>query len=218
MKAKDYLKINKNSMCHFEAVGRIVDELYPIRHDKEATQIYYYRNLAQDIQDADYREWLELHKEFGASILEPEQAATVTQELLKVVDGDNSFGFITALLTSQEPTPEIIYKALLEELMLLHPIQADSVEIDKRSTEIRTQKVTTDVLVEILAKSGVKKGNTADATKMSKLIAYLTGYSAETIRQRLSNKEELTKKHKVEVDKINQIFKELNLDITIKYY
>lgn len=101
--------------------------------------------------------------------------------------------------------------------MLSQPVNVDSSEVDERSTEIRTMKVTTDAMVEMLKKLNVKKGNNADATKISELISYITGYSSETIRQRLSNTEELTKRHKREVDKINRLFSELNLDITIQY-
>ncbi|WP_295936148.1 hypothetical protein [uncultured Alistipes sp.] len=217
MKAKEHLKLYKTTIDTSPEISRLIDELSEIRHDKEATQQYYYRNLAQDPQDADYQEWLELHKEFGALALEPDQPITVKQELLKVIGNDDSFGFITALLTSQEPTPEIIYKSLLEELMLSQPVNVDSSDVDERSTDVRTMKVTTDAIVEMLKKLNVIKGNNADATKISELISCITGYSSETIRQRLSNTEELTKRHKREVDKINQLFSELNLDITIQY-
>jgi hypothetical protein len=56
-----------------------------------------------------------------------------------------------------------------------------------------------------------------DKAKMARLISYLTGFSVERIRQRLSNTDELTSRHKDEVDTINKILKDLNLDESIKY-
>ena len=80
----------------------------------------------------------------------------------------------------------------------------------------RTMKVTTDVLIELLDKAGFNENN-SDKTKISKFIAYITGFSENTIRQRMTNREELTSKHKDEVEKINKILSELNIDISIKY-
>lgn len=80
----------------------------------------------------------------------------------------------------------------------------------------RSMKVTTDVLVEILKKANINGAN-SDKTKIAQLISYLTGYSYNTIRARLTNKEELTSKHKVEADNINKILNELNTGISVKY-
>lgn len=90
----------------------------------------------------------------------------------------------------------------------------DEVEADNNSP--RTMKVTTDVLYEILKKAGINE-NTADKTVISNLISHLTEYSSEQIRQRLSNTEELTSRHKNEVDKVNGILNKLNTNISIKY-
>lgn len=80
----------------------------------------------------------------------------------------------------------------------------------------RTMKVTTDVMVEILGKLGINQ-NTADKTKMAKLISCITGYSMNTVRLRLTNREELTKSHKNEVEKINKILHDINASLLIKY-
>ena len=80
----------------------------------------------------------------------------------------------------------------------------------------RTMKITTDVLIELLNKIGINENN-SDKTKIAKLISYLTGFSENTIRQRLCNKEELTSKHKDEIEKVNKILSGLNMEISIKY-
>jgi hypothetical protein len=80
----------------------------------------------------------------------------------------------------------------------------------------RTFKVTTDVMMLLLKKAGICAASD-DKAKMARLISYLTGFSVERIRQRLSNTDELTSRHKDEVNTINKILKDLNLYESIKY-
>ena len=86
---------------------------------------------------------------------------------------------------------------------------------EKNGTK-RTQKVTTDVLMFLLQKSGISAVSD-DKAKMARLIAYLTDFSEEKIRQRLSTTDELTSYHREEVETVNKILAELNSDISIKY-
>jgi hypothetical protein len=80
----------------------------------------------------------------------------------------------------------------------------------------RTQKITTDVLMLLLQKSGISAVSD-DKAKMARLINYLTGVSEEKIRQRLSNTDELTSYHREEIETVNKILAELNCNISIKY-
>jgi hypothetical protein len=98
----------------------------------------------------------------------------------------------------------------------LHISNEETDKDNGQKDDNRTMKVTTDVLVEILKLAGISAKNT-DKTQIANLIGYLTGYSNEAIRKRLSNTEELTRRHKTEVDKINQILENLNIQISIKY-
>ena len=50
----------------------------------------------------------------------------------------------------------------------------------------RTLKVTTDVLMSLLKKAGISAASD-DKAKIARLISYLTNFSEEKIRQRLSN-------------------------------
>jgi hypothetical protein len=86
---------------------------------------------------------------------------------------------------------------------------------EKSSTK-RTQKVTTDVLMTLLQKLGISSVSD-DKAKMARLISYLTAFSEEKIRQRLSNADELASYHREELEIVNKIFSELNCDISIKY-
>jgi hypothetical protein len=83
--------------------------------------------------------------------------------------------------------------------------------------ENRKMRVTTNAMVELLNKINVSKKN-ADIKKIAKLISAITGYSANTIRQHMTNPVELTARaHGIEIEKINEAFKNLNIDISIKY-
>lgn len=86
----------------------------------------------------------------------------------------------------------------------------------EKSKAKRTQKVTTDVLMLILQKAGISTMSD-DKAKIARLIGYLTDFSEEKIRQRLSNPDELTSYHKDEVENINKIFNELNINISVLY-
>jgi hypothetical protein len=86
----------------------------------------------------------------------------------------------------------------------------------EKSGTRRTQKVTTDVLMSLLQKSGIS-ATSDDKAKMARLISYLTDFSEEKIRQRLSNTDELTSYHREEIEAVNKILAELNCDVSIKY-
>lgn len=86
----------------------------------------------------------------------------------------------------------------------------------EESRTTRTLKVTGDVLIQILQKAGISTVSD-DKAKIARLIGYLTDFSEEKIRQRLSNSDELTSYHKDEVENINKILKDLNISISITY-
>jgi hypothetical protein len=94
-------------------------------------------------------------------------------------------------------------------------INTEEETVEKSKTK-RTFKVTTDVLMLLLQQAGISAASD-DKAKMARLIAYLTDFSDEKIRQRLSNTEELTSYHREEIENINKILKELNSNISIAY-
>jgi hypothetical protein len=228
MKAREYLETYQKLIFHFELISQIVEDLYRIRHDKEATDSYYKLLLIADIR---YYEWGELGQKHGyTGLLVPNEfkhkeeidrsiAEDIRSGLLEVVKNDRSFGYITYLLSKQAITQAIILEveqALEEEKEMT--LQENYCE-NRKSAEInkRTKKITTAVLVEILKKIGVEKNSTADGTKIANLISYITGFSANTIRQHLSNNEELTTTHKKEIENLNQLLQDLNIEIRITY-
>ena len=114
-----------------------------------------------------------------------------------------------------------ILKQIEDEIKLIERTKAltvqDNNEIPfEKSDTKRTLKVTTDVLVLILQKAGISIASD-DKAKIARLIGYITDFSDEKIRQRLSNSDELTSYHKEEVENINKILKDLNIDISMTY-
>ncbi len=128
-------------------------------------------------------------------------------ELLQIID--------LALL--QKNYSKNIHSIIERKIQLLQqPQELPEKDNPEKSGTKRTQKVTTDVLLAILQQTGIS-AISDDKTKMARLIAYLTDFSEEKIRQRLSNTEELTSYHREEVETINKILAELNGNISIKY-
>ncbi len=130
--------------------------------------------------------------------------------------------FYSDVLTrfKQSRNKENIIQQISDEIELIKKTQELSIQptepIEKSNvTTHRCLKVTTDTLLILLKKANILQN--ADNTKIANLISYLTGFSAETIRKRLSNTDELTSRHKEEVEYINNILKALNIDETIKY-
>ena len=63
----------------------------------------------------------------------------------------------------------------------------------------------------------LKATQSTDNTVIAAFTNYLTGFSAEKIRQRLSNTEELTSKHKTDVEFVNELLSKLNINKSITY-
>ena len=104
----------------------------------------------------------------------------------------------------------------LEEIEYIKEATTSGKEQPTSKNTNRTMKVTTDILVELLKKAGVFANN--DNTIIARLISYLTDFSEEKIRQRLSNtSNDLTSYHKDEIETINEILKGLKINISIRY-
>jgi len=104
----------------------------------------------------------------------------------------------------------------LEEIEYIKEAKTGEKEQPASKNANRTMKVTTDVLVELLKKAGIFANN--DNTIIARLISYLTDFSEEKIRQRLSNtSNDLTSYHKDEIETINEILKDLKTNISIRY-
>ena len=133
--------------------------------------------------------------------------------------------FVTLMIDEFEKEDKQLERCKNEICKMIHSIEKqlypngiglETQENTENGLSKRTFKVTTDVMMLLLKKADVCAVSD-DKAKIARLISYVTGFSVERIRQRLSNTEELTSRHKDEVETINKILKDLNLDISIKY-
>ncbi len=152
----------------------------------------------------------------------PKDFQQLKQQADIINDPNEKILFYSDILTrfKQSRNKENIIQQISDEIELIKKTQElliQRTEPTEKSnvTTFRCLKVTTDTLLILFKKAGILQN--ADNTKIANLISYLTGFSAETIRKRLSNTDELTSRHKEEVEYINNILKALNIDETIKY-
>lgn len=78
----------------------------------------------------------------------------------------------------------------------------------------RTLKVVSDTLYAILKEAKLTQNN--DNTKISKVMGYISGFSSEKIRQRLSSSEIIPAKNKDEVDQANKLLSSISVSESIK--
>ena len=91
----------------------------------------------------------------------------------------------------------------------------DDGDDDTSNTPKRTMKVTSDTVLLLLKE--LKATQSTDNTVIAAFANYLTGFSTEKIRQRLSNAEELTTSHKKEVEFVNELLSKLNINNSLTY-
>ena len=102
----------------------------------------------------------------------------------------------------------------IKEIQAITPNSSES-DIDTGATPKRTMKVTSDTVFLLLKE--LKAIQNTDNTVIAAFINYLTGFSSEKIRQRLSNTEELTISHKKEVEFVNELLSKLNINNSLTY-
>ncbi len=114
---------------------------------------------------------------------------------------------------------ELHRKWQIEEMMIIPhvPVEDSVTEADddnnsSDSKRLRTKAVTSATIMFLLDK--FQETRNADITKKAKLIAYLTDFSENTIRQWLY-KPDLSRCNKKEIDKVNKILSELNIKESI---
>ena len=68
MRAKEYLNQHRHDLKYAEVVGQIIDDLLPLRKDKEATNAYMNRRLSADIRFQHYLLKRQCHATRGACV------------------------------------------------------------------------------------------------------------------------------------------------------
>jgi len=114
MRAKEYIAQNSDNIAHLAEVSKVIADLMPIRHNKQATDEYFNRRLSADIRRQDYLLRMELYEQGNAMQKEPptleeiqneipkDISAEVREQLFKVIAGDESFGYLYFLLGTEQ--------------------------------------------------------------------------------------------------------------------
>ncbi len=110
MRAKEYLNLHRQELKYAAVVGQIIDDLLPLRKDKEATNAYMNRRLSADIRYQHYLLQKELFERGNA--LQPDKpvfeklegeiskdiSIEVRRELFCIIREDESFGYLFYIL------------------------------------------------------------------------------------------------------------------------
>lgn len=103
-----------------------------------------------------------------------------------------------------------VESAINEEIKLITEQERLTMSAEPPLVETRyPQKITTELCLLILKRCGITTA-TYDATKIARLISAVTGYSANSIRKRLSTSEGLFSSP--ETDEIHNVLKSLNIN------
>lgn len=116
MRAKEYFNQHKHELKYAEVVGKIINDLLPLRKDSKATAAYMNQRLSADIRYQHYLLKKELFERGHA--LQPEQpvfeeleddiskdiSIEVRKELFCVIREDESFGYLYYILGTEYNT------------------------------------------------------------------------------------------------------------------
>lgn len=104
----------------------------------------------------------------------------------------------------------------VEQLSAENLDKEDDAEAKKDEEGVRTRRVTAAALCAVLKKviPGQKEYTFSD---LAKLISYFTNYSFNRIRTDISNADTFGSRQAEEIDKVNELFTALNIDIQLKY-
>jgi len=104
MRAKEYLEVNKQKICHYDLVKKVIYDLCPLRNNKQKTEEYCNRTLFPDLQDH-----LTSNSTGSppATEMKPEGAIDssianqIRYSILKVINRDNTFLFAHNFIVSK---------------------------------------------------------------------------------------------------------------------
>lgn len=114
MRAKEYISQNSSSIKHLDEIIKVINDLLPLRKNKDATDLYFNRFLASDIRWQNYLLQKELYERKNAmQVEEPlleenkdeipvEIIFEVRNTLLEVIAKDESFGYLYYLLGTEK--------------------------------------------------------------------------------------------------------------------
>ncbi|HBH11798.1 MAG: hypothetical protein XD81_1580 [Bacteroidetes bacterium 38_7] len=104
MRAKEYLEANKQKICHYDLVKKVIYDLSPLRNNKQKTEEYCNRTLFPDLQG---HLTSNSTGSLPATEMKPERAIDssianqIRYSILKVINRDNTFLFAHNFIVSK---------------------------------------------------------------------------------------------------------------------
>lgn len=113
MRAKEYLYLHKSQMTYANEIKKLLERLSVLRLDKEATEVFYNQVLSSDVHIKNYNYQKKMHdsknamqqdtpvKENYDGELSIENSSEIRKEMLKVIQQDESYGYLYYLLGTE---------------------------------------------------------------------------------------------------------------------
>lgn len=113
MRAKEYLFVNESKLAYAKEIGNLLEKLSLLRLDKEATEVFYNQVLSSDVHIKNYNYQKKMHdsknamqqdtpvKENFEGELSIENSSGIRKEMLKVIQQDESYGYLYYLLGTE---------------------------------------------------------------------------------------------------------------------
>lgn len=113
MRAKEYLFVNESKLTYAKEIGNLLEKLSLLRLDKEATEVFYNQVLSSDVHIKNYNYQKKMHdsknamqqdtpvKENFEGELSIENSSGIRKEMLKVIQQDESYGYLYYLLGTE---------------------------------------------------------------------------------------------------------------------
>ena len=188
--------------------------VYVILYDSKSTNSGIKSCLAKikGLVDRDIFQHFEpLLNEISIAQLPPNTFEQIKKQANEIADLDERIMFLDGVLA--------VAKLSKTDASFVNDIEGEIEQIRKKieaEDSQRTMKVVTDTILLLLKNLKITQ-NDVDKTTIASFINYLTAYSKEKIRQRLSNPDELTSRHKGEVEFVNDFLSKLNVKERITY-
>lgn len=123
MRAKEYIEQNQSSIKYLDDIKRVINELMPLRKNKEATDEYYNRYLLSDWRLDRYKIDMQDYQLSNGSIttqptleknegeISAVEAPSFRSQLFEVVKEDESFGYLFYQLGIEKNQKSAFYKS-----------------------------------------------------------------------------------------------------------
>jgi hypothetical protein len=208
---------DKNLLCETNIIFSCVYVILFFSLKKNPNMKFFLSRIRQKIDAGYFQEFEPLIREELTCIT----AQTTDFENLKkqadqIQDLDEKELFLANYIThyKQDHSKGDIVQQVSDEINLIHTIKKLS-DTEDEDTERLGLKLSSVLVIGMLKTMGVSRANT-DLTRLSEIVATLTGYSYFKIKNELQKKIILTKYHRKQIEDVNKMLAGLNISFSIR--